>query len=96
LIQEAGAQARPIEDERAELAALSATAPLSSADVALIRALGDNRGCMALKGATPEHDGAELPDRWALDEEQWALAARWQIDPDVDLRAHQVAARSGP
>jgi aryl-alcohol dehydrogenase-like predicted oxidoreductase len=96
LIQEAGAQARPIEDERAELAALSSTAPLSSADVALIRALGDNTGCMALKGATPEHDGAELPDRWALDEEQWALAARWQIDPDVDLRAHQVAARSGP
>jgi aryl-alcohol dehydrogenase-like predicted oxidoreductase len=96
LIQEAGAQARPIEDERAELAALSSATPLSAADVALIRALGDNTGCMALKGATPEHDGAELPDRWALDDEQWALAARWQIDPDVDLRAHQVAARSGP
>jgi aryl-alcohol dehydrogenase-like predicted oxidoreductase len=95
LIQEAGERARPIEDQRAELAALSSTGPLSAADVALIRALGDNTGCMTLKGATPEHDGAELPDRWALDEEQWALAARWQIDPKVDLRAHAVAAPSG-
>jgi aryl-alcohol dehydrogenase-like predicted oxidoreductase len=30
LIQESGADARPIEDKRAELAALSATAPLSA------------------------------------------------------------------
>jgi len=63
--------------------------------VALIRALGDNKGCMALKGATPDHDGAELPDRWALDERQLEVAARWQIDPQSDLRAHVGRAREG-
>ncbi len=30
-----------------------------------IRPIGDNTGCMALKGASPEHAGEERPDRWA-------------------------------
>ena len=58
LIQEAGPLARPIEDKRAELAALRHVAGLSAEDVAMIRAIGDNTGCMALKGAAPDHDGA--------------------------------------
>ena len=95
LIQEAGADARPIEDKRAELAELASSQRLSAGDVALIRELGDNKGCMALKGATPDHDGAELPDRWALDERQLEVAARWQIDPQSDLRAYVGRAREG-
>ena len=39
---------------------------LSDEDVAEIRAIGDNTGCMALKGASPEHEGEERPDRWPL------------------------------
>jgi aryl-alcohol dehydrogenase-like predicted oxidoreductase len=88
LIQEAGEDARPIEDKRRELGALAALAPLAAEDVAEIRRLGDNKGCMTLKGATPDHDGADLPDRWALRDEHRGVASRWQIDPERDLRAH--------
>ena len=56
LIQEAGPDARPIEDKRAELAALPDVL-LSDEDVAEIRRIGDNFGSMALKGASPEHEG---------------------------------------
>ena len=66
LIQELGDEARPIEDKRAELEALPAENPLSDEEVAEIRAIGDNAGCMTLKGASPDYDGEEAPDRWAL------------------------------
>jgi aryl-alcohol dehydrogenase-like predicted oxidoreductase len=87
LIQEAGAGARAIEDKRAELAAMPRERRLSDADVALIRQLGDNTGSMTLKGATPDHAGADLPDRWSLRKEHLAVAARWKIDPQRDLLA---------
>jgi aryl-alcohol dehydrogenase-like predicted oxidoreductase len=90
LIQEVGPRARTIEDKRAELAALPAEIRLSEADLEEIRTLGDNTGCMALKGASPDHDGAERPDRWSLDERLQDVAQRWQIDPKRDLS--QVAA----
>lgn len=87
LIQEAGPEACPIEAKRVELAALPAEQRLSEEDVAAIRAIGDNTGCMALKGASPEHEGAERPDRWALDEELAAVGERWGIDAERDLVA---------
>ena len=49
---------------------------------------------MALKGATPDYDGAELPDRWPLDGEYLEIAARWQIEPEADLREHVAPAHS--
>jgi len=85
LIQETGPEARPIEAQRAELAALPAEQRLSSDDVAAIRAIGDNTGCMVLKGANPDHEGEERPDRWALDDELAAVGTRWGIDPARDL-----------
>jgi aryl-alcohol dehydrogenase-like predicted oxidoreductase len=85
LIQEVGPGARPIEEKRAELAALSQDNPLDANDVAAIRAIGDNTGCMALKGASPEHEGEERPDRWPLTSELAAVGARWRIDPARDL-----------
>jgi aryl-alcohol dehydrogenase-like predicted oxidoreductase len=88
LIQEPGAGARPIEDKRAELAALPAEVKLSADDVAAIRAIGDNSNCMALKGASPDHEGEARPDRWPLDDELRGLAERWGIDPGRDLRQH--------
>ena len=87
LIQELGPEARPIERKRAELAALPAEQRLSADDVAAIRAIGDNTGCMALKGASAEHEGAEQPDRWGLDEQLVAVGDRWGIDPARDLVA---------
>jgi aryl-alcohol dehydrogenase-like predicted oxidoreductase len=85
LIQESGAEARPIEAKRAELAELPAGALLSDAEVAELRAIGDNTGCMALKGANPGYDGEPLPDRWPLTDELAALAARWRIEPEREL-----------
>jgi aryl-alcohol dehydrogenase-like predicted oxidoreductase len=85
LIQEAGPAALPIEEKRAELAGLPAEQRLTVEEVAEIRAVGDNRGCMALKGASPEHEGEERPDRWPLDEKLAAVGERWGIDPDRDL-----------
>jgi aryl-alcohol dehydrogenase-like predicted oxidoreductase len=85
LIQEAGPDERPVEDKRAELATLSADNLLSEADVAAIRAIGDNTGCMALKGANPQYEGEERPDRWPLSEELTAVGDRWGIDPGRDL-----------
>jgi aryl-alcohol dehydrogenase-like predicted oxidoreductase len=85
LIQEAGEEACPIEAKRVELAALPAEQRLSEEDVAAIRAVGDNTGCMALKGASPAHEGEERPDRWPLDEDLTAVGKRWGIDPERDL-----------
>jgi len=87
LIQEIGPEARPIEDKRAELAALPVENRLTEDDVAEIRAIGDNSGCMALKGASPEHEGDERPDRWPLDDELAEVGSRWGIDPARDLVA---------
>jgi aryl-alcohol dehydrogenase-like predicted oxidoreductase len=85
LIQEAGPDARSIEEQRAELAALPSAQALSAEDIAEIRAVGDNTGCMALKGASPQHEGEERPDRWPLSPELAEVGARWQIDPARDL-----------
>jgi aryl-alcohol dehydrogenase-like predicted oxidoreductase len=55
LIQEAGPGAKPVEAKRAELAAVAEAPALSAAELAEIAAIGDNTGCMALKGASPRH-----------------------------------------
>jgi aryl-alcohol dehydrogenase-like predicted oxidoreductase len=85
LIQEVGPEARTIESERAELAAIPAEQRLSEDDVAAIRAIGDNTGCMALKGANPAFEGDEQPDRWPLSQDLVEVGGRWGIDPERDL-----------
>jgi aryl-alcohol dehydrogenase-like predicted oxidoreductase len=85
LIQEQGEQAKPIEAKRAELAATPAEVVLTPEEVEEIRAIGDNTGCMALKGGVPDHEGEPLPDRWPFDDELAAVAGRWGIDPQRQL-----------
>lgn len=92
LIQEpaagGGQISRAIEDKRAELAAvpaLMASSPLRPEEMRQIREIGENTGCMALKGANPAHEGPARADRWGLDGELAALAGRWGIDPARDL-----------
>ena len=86
LIQEPGPDARPIEAKRAELAVLPEEDVLQPDEVALLRAIGDNTGSMALKGAAPDHEGEPRPDRWPLTPELAELAARWGIEPARDLQ----------
>ncbi len=85
LIQEIGPNARSVEEKRAELAALPDQLLLTIADVDEIRAIGDNTGCMALKGASPVHAGDERPDGWGVDERLETVARRWRIEPERDL-----------
>lgn len=95
LIQELGAapaqEAKPIEAKRAELATVPAVSPLSAAEVAELRRIGDNTGSMTLKGASAEYEGEALPDRWPLTPDDQAIAERWRIAPERDL-AHTAAA----
>jgi aryl-alcohol dehydrogenase-like predicted oxidoreductase len=91
LIQEAHAEACPIEAKRVELAALPAEQRLSAAQIEEIRAIGDNTGCMALKGANPDHEGEERPDRWALSDELAEAGRRWGVDPERDLAGTPAA-----
>ena len=91
LIEETGPDAKSIERKREELAGVPEASPLTADEVAEIRAIGDNRGCMALKGATPDHDGDERPDRWRVGTELVGVAERWGIDPERDLRERAAA-----
>jgi aryl-alcohol dehydrogenase-like predicted oxidoreductase len=91
LIQEPGGQ--PIERKRAELLATPAEPVLDADEVAAIRAIGDNAGSMSLKGAGPDHEGDDRPDRWGLDPRLEEVARRWGIDPERDLR--QLTATRG-
>ena len=90
LIQEAGDRARPIEGKRDELAALPAEDRLSAEEVDAVRAIGENRGCMTLKGGSPDYEGEERPDRWPLTPQLVAAGERWGIDAVVDLRGPQL------
>ena len=85
LMQEAGPGAVPVEDKRAELAAVPAVSPLSAEEVEAIRAAGDNTGCMELKGAATGYDGPVVADRWPITEDLAALGARYGVDADRDL-----------
>jgi aryl-alcohol dehydrogenase-like predicted oxidoreductase len=85
LIEEPGGH-KPVERKREELAGVPETSPLTVEEVVEIRAIGDNTGSMLLKGATPDHEGEDQPDRWAPGREQLELARRWRIDVERDLR----------
>jgi aryl-alcohol dehydrogenase-like predicted oxidoreductase len=77
---------KPIEQKRKELADLPTEIVLSEEEVEAIRKIGDNTGSMALKGANPDHEGDEKPDRWPMTDDLAEVASRWGIDPDRDLR----------
>ena len=91
LIQEPGDDARLIEAKRAELVATPHDTVLDESEIAQIRAIGDNTGSMALKGAAPGYAGEPRPDRWELTDELDAVARRWGIEPDRDLRQFTAA-----
>jgi aryl-alcohol dehydrogenase-like predicted oxidoreductase len=84
LIQEVGESTKTIEAKTIELASLPEK-KLSAEEVREIAHIGDNTGCMELKGANRSHVGEPLPDRWAPLHDHELLASRWGIDPAKDL-----------
>ena len=87
LIQEAGDGAKPVEAKRAELAATPPESSLIADEVAAIRAIGDNTGCMALKGAAARPRGrAGAGSLGAHAADLRAVGERWAIDPRRDLQ----------
>lgn len=84
LIQEIGADCKPIETKIGELAAIP-DVRFSEDELRLIRDVGDNTGCMALKGGSQSHSGPDLADQWSLGPELEAVAGQWGIVPDRDL-----------
>ena len=92
LIQESGENARPIETKVDELASLPEF-KLSAEECEFIREIGNNTGCMDLKGANRAHVGEPQPDRWGLTHDHELAAKRWGIDPDADLACtHKMVA----
>ncbi len=84
LIQEIDTDSKPIEQKIDELASLP-DVKLTPEESALIAEVGDNKGCMDLKGGNPAHSGEPLPDRWSLTPDLEATGKRWGIDPNHDL-----------
>jgi hypothetical protein len=84
LIQEADPKCKSIESKVEELACLQEI-ELEEEDLQRIAEIGDNRGCMELKGGNPSYVGEPLPDRWPLSADLEAVADKWGIDPRKDL-----------
>jgi aryl-alcohol dehydrogenase-like predicted oxidoreductase len=80
-IQEAGAGAREIEDKIREFAKLPEVR-LTAEEVEFIRQIGDNTGCMSLKGASRRHEKSERPDEWPMREDLMEIATRHGLGTD--------------
>lgn len=83
LIQELDGS-KTIEQKVDELAALPVTR-LTPEEMKQILEIGQNKGCMSLKGANPEFSGEPQPDRWPITSELEKLGSRWGIVADKDL-----------
>ena len=79
-----GVTPKTMEEKIADLAALPSVT-LSEDEIARILEIGNNKGCMDLKGGNPGFTGDPLPDRWPLNDELLEIAARWKIEPSRDL-----------
>lgn len=84
-IQEAGEGHKTVEEQRRELATTPVEIVLTPEDIAEIDRLGDNHGCMKLKGGTPGHEGEPMPDSWPMEPDLEEVASRWGIEPARDL-----------
>jgi aryl-alcohol dehydrogenase-like predicted oxidoreductase len=91
LIQESGPDAKPIESKVDELAALP-DVKLTAEECDFIGRVGDNKGCMELKGGNPGFLGVAQADRWPLNPDLEDVARRWRIEPRRDLVCAMKAA----
>ena len=89
-IQEAGEGARLIEDKIREFAKLP-DVRFTAEEVDSIRQIGDNTGCMTLKGASKRHATSERPDEWPMREDLLELAGRHGLGSvELVLESHAM------
>jgi aryl-alcohol dehydrogenase-like predicted oxidoreductase len=74
-IQEAGENARPIEEKIREFGKMP-DLRLTPEEVELVRQIGDNTGCMKLKGASKRHATSERCDEWPMRPELLEIAEK--------------------
>lgn len=84
LIQEVGDGSKSIESKVDELASLPPIT-LTPDDCHILSEIGNNKGCMNLKGASHSHTGDPEADQWAISPELVDTGRRWNIDPEKDL-----------
>ena len=80
-IQEAGQSARPIEEKIREFGKMP-DIRLTPAEIEAIRQIGDNTGCMKLKGASHRHTQSERCDEWPMRPELLELAQKNGLGTD--------------
>ncbi len=85
MIQEPGDSSKTVEAKITELAKLPENVQFTAEEMAFISEIGNNKGCMALKGGNPQHEGEVLADRWQLTPELEDIGRRWEIQPERDL-----------
>lgn len=78
-IQEAGEGKMSIEDQIKSFAATPEDAKLTPEEVEAVRLIGDNTGCMQLKGASMRHESSERPDEWPMRDDLLALAVAYDL-----------------
>jgi aryl-alcohol dehydrogenase-like predicted oxidoreductase len=77
-IQEAGEGARLIEDKIRAFAKMP-DVRLTAEEVEAVRQIGDNTGCMTLKGASKRHETSERCDEWPMREDLLEIAGRHEL-----------------
>lgn len=85
LLQEAGPNAKTIEQQIDELVAVGNKEDLTTKELEEVRMVGDNANCMALKGASTQYLGDPIGDQWPMTDELREVGKRWGIEPDCDL-----------
>jgi len=85
LIQEKGDAAKSLETQIDELKRVDSLSRLSEEVVAQIAEIGNNKGCMPLKGGSRQYLGPSQADQWPITEKLEEVAKRWGIVPDRDL-----------
>ncbi len=88
LIQESDENpySKPIEDKLHEVANIPEI-KLSDEELEFISGVGNNKGCMNLKGGNPNFKGDPVADGWPMNGELRQIAEKWGINPEQDIVA---------
>ncbi len=85
LLQEGGPNPKPVEDQVIELSQVADKEDLTETESEEVRAIGDNKNCMSLKGASTQYLGQPVGDQWQMTPELLEVGRKWGIEPDRDL-----------